>query len=72
MRHAIERDRGLGTEATTPRAMFERVLAAWAMDVLSLRRRGLDRPTVRKGAWTGSSRSMPGRWAVGATPQALS
>lgn len=32
------------------RVMFERVLAAWAMDVLSLRRRGLDRPGHRPAA----------------------
>lgn len=29
------------------RIMFERMLAAWAMDVLALRRRGLDRPGRR-------------------------
>lgn len=32
------------------RAMFQRVLAAWAVDALSLRRRGLDRPCHRGGA----------------------
>lgn len=29
------------------RRMFNRTLSAWAMDVLELRRRGLDRPGVR-------------------------
>jgi hypothetical protein len=32
------------------RAMFQRVLAAWAVDALSLRRRGLDRPGSRGAA----------------------
>ena len=27
--------------------MFQRVLSAWAMDVLALKRRGWDRPCVR-------------------------
>jgi hypothetical protein len=44
------------------RAMFQRVLAAWAVDALSLRRRGLDRPCSRDrggatpGGWRGSDR----------------
>lgn len=29
------------------RRMYHRVLAGWARDALSLRRRGLDRPTAR-------------------------
>jgi hypothetical protein len=29
------------------RRLFQRVLAGWAMDVLALRRAGLDRPTWR-------------------------
>jgi len=32
------------------REMFQRYLAAWATDVLALRRHGLDRPCVRD-AW---------------------
>jgi hypothetical protein len=39
-----------GTEALTlsgARRMYQRVLAAWAMDLLSLRRAGLDRPGRR-------------------------
>lgn len=33
----------------TPAArMFRRVLAPWAMDIMRLRRAGLDRPTARK------------------------
>lgn len=36
----------------TARAMFGRVLSAWAGDLLSLRLRGLDRPTYRRGAWS--------------------
>jgi hypothetical protein len=30
-------------------AMFQRVITGWAMDALSLRRRGLDRPSERSG-----------------------
>lgn len=33
------------------RAKFQRVLSIWAQDLLSLRRRGLDRPSFRRGAW---------------------
>jgi hypothetical protein len=33
------------------RAMFGRVLRSWAADLLDLRRRGLDRPSYRHGAW---------------------
>ena len=29
------------------RAIYQRVLAGWAMDVLELRRGGLDRPSLR-------------------------
>jgi|GEM_PF-6414605 len=29
------------------RAIYQRVLAGWAMDVLELRREGLDRPSMR-------------------------
>jgi hypothetical protein len=32
--------------------MFQRVLQAWAVDALALRRRGLDRPCSRDGAGT--------------------
>ena len=41
----------IGTDRTgrEVRAMFQRVLAAWAVDALSLRRRGLDRPCSRDG-----------------------
>jgi hypothetical protein len=31
------------------KVMFQRVVTGWAMDALSLRRRGLDRPSVREG-----------------------
>lgn len=41
------------------RAMFSRVLQSWASDVLSLRRRGLDRPSFRYGLWTGSNAAGP-------------
>ncbi len=34
------------------RAAYRRVLASWAQDVMELRRRGLDRPTLRRGAWS--------------------
>lgn len=32
------------------RAMYRRVLSGWAMDALTLRRKGLDRPCARKGS----------------------
>jgi hypothetical protein len=45
----------------TTRAMFQRTLAGWAMDLLELRRRGLDRPGRRDGAggpvWPGETAS---------------
>lgn len=31
--------------------MYQRFLAAWASDLLRLRRHGLDRPGVRRGRW---------------------
>lgn len=37
------------------KAMFQRVLGAWAVDVLALRRRGWDRPCLRS-----PSRGTPG------------
>ncbi len=36
--------------------MFQRVLTSWAMDALSLRRRGLDRPSSRECAGLALSR----------------
>ncbi len=42
------------------RAMFGRVLGMWAGDLLSLRRRGLDRPTFRRGAWSTAGLLGPG------------
>lgn len=33
------------------RAKYRRVLASWAQDLMGLRRRGLDRPGFRRGAW---------------------
>lgn len=41
------RRRSVSDPRVAARAMFERVLGAWAMDVLALRRRGLDRPGRR-------------------------
>src|SRR5436305_15192458 len=35
------------------RALFRRYLSGWAMDLLELRRRGLDRPCMRDGAGAG-------------------
>jgi hypothetical protein len=35
------------------RALYRRYLSAWAMDLLELRRRGLDRPCMRDGAGAG-------------------
>ncbi len=49
------------------KAMFQRVLSGWATDVLSLRRRGWDRPCLRLCRASGSaaparlSRRAPGR-----------
>jgi hypothetical protein len=37
--------------------MFQRVITGWAMDALSLRRRGLDRPGQRQG--TGACTAPP-------------
>ncbi len=52
----------IGCEARDhARAMFQRVLAAWAVDALSLRRRGLDRPCSRDGAGFAPGRSDAGR-----------
>lgn len=34
------------------RAIYQRVLAGWAMDVLELRRGGLDRPSLRNSGET--------------------
>jgi hypothetical protein len=39
--------------------MFQRVLTGWAMDALSLRRRGLDRPTSRECAGLALARPGP-------------
>lgn len=39
------------------KAMFQRMLAGWATDVLALRKRGWDRPCLRL---TGSSRRSTG------------
>jgi hypothetical protein len=33
--------------------MYRRYLSSWAMDVLELRRKGLDRPCTREGAGAG-------------------
>lgn len=33
------------------RVKYRRVLSSWAQDLLALRRRGLDRPGFRYGAW---------------------
>lgn len=43
------------------RVMFERILTGWAMDVLALRRRGLDRPGSRPGR--GLPAAPPVEWA---------
>jgi hypothetical protein len=37
----------MAPEILDPREMFNRVLASWAVDVLNLRKRGWDRPTLR-------------------------
>lgn len=36
-------------------AMHQRVLAQWAMDVLALKRKGIDRPCASRGTWTSRS-----------------
>jgi hypothetical protein len=43
--HAANQDRSLEHQV---RVMFHRVVASWASDALSLRRRGLDRPSARE------------------------
>lgn len=43
------------------RMMFERILTGWAMDVLSLQRRGLDVPGAR--AASGRPAAPPAEWA---------
>lgn len=52
-------------QQTTPearaQAMFQRVITHWAMDALSLRRRGLDRPSVRDGTGLWVSPPAPPR-----------
>lgn len=52
--------------------MFQRVLTGWAMDALSLRRQGLDRPTSREGAGLALTRPADprelGRLATPANP----
>lgn len=47
MRHATAAPRDWAAIDPRVRGMYERVLASWAMDVLALRRRGLDRPGAR-------------------------
>lgn len=44
MNDAVDRARKAHDEA---RRMYQRVLARWAMDVMSLRRAGLDSPCLR-------------------------
>lgn len=44
-----EGDRSAETRAVDMNRMFNNMLRAWAMDVLSLRQRGLDRPSLRSG-----------------------
>jgi len=44
MRHAAEQRPALSDPV---RAMYRRVITGWAMDALSLRRNGLDRPCER-------------------------
>jgi hypothetical protein len=63
--HAITLSRAgaRGTVDTRVRIMFERTLSSWAADVLSLRRRGLDRPVWHAGGPAG--RMTPGAAALG-------
>lgn len=44
--------------------MFNSVLQTWAVDVLSLRSRGLDRPSTRKGRGRAESAKLPQRKAA--------
>jgi hypothetical protein len=51
-----------GTEQLTPagaRRMYQRVLAGWAMDLLALRRAGLDRPGRRGTVLCGAAVAEP-------------
>ncbi|MFN7020776.1 MAG: hypothetical protein ACK4WH_05540 [Phycisphaerales bacterium] len=43
--------------------MFVRMLRSWASDVLSLQRRGLDRPSHRDGLWATNS-AADGPWLI--------
>lgn len=50
------------TLAITPRRaqeMFGKMLQNWASDVLSLQRRGMDRPNHREGLWAANSAAEP-------------
>jgi hypothetical protein len=42
------------------RAMFRRYLSGWTMDLLELRRRGLDRPCQRQGSGEPAAPFVPG------------
>lgn len=64
----------MSSDATVARArkMFARVLSQWAMDLMELRRTGLDAPVVRDGSAdlvTPSLRAgaFGGRWSKGTT-----
>lgn len=41
------------------RMMFNRMLQSWASDVLSLQKRGLDKPSFRRGRWYEETASGP-------------
>ncbi len=47
--HSDDRTGSAETRAMDMNRMFHRMLQVWAMDVLSLRQRGLDRPSMRDG-----------------------
>lgn len=50
---------GLGGIPPAARDPYARVLRAWAADLLALRRRGLDRPGFRRGAWEQAGTLQP-------------
>lgn len=59
MSQTIPNHRPASEALDTARAMYRRVLASWASDLLELRRRGLDTPGPRRAStWCGPSAGL--------------
>ncbi|HNB60626.1 MAG TPA: hypothetical protein PK308_09940 [Phycisphaerales bacterium] len=56
-------------QAMDARRMFNRVLASWAMDVLALKKRNLDRPSLRHGSGLRATAHLSAAPARAATPR---